>query len=222
MNPNKLTSSMWLPCLMRKPYVHLIAGGLLFGLSFSCVAKGKETYAYQVPVPDGYIQIAKEKNIPSSILYSIAMQESNAKTSKNRYMPWPWTANIYGVGYRFNSREDLYEFCKRKIAKGITVVDIGAGQVDWKYHKNRFNNDLWSATDPAVNLRVSATILHDLYEEEKEIKGKNANWWIVVGKYHSPANGWRAQNYRQSVYNKWRKLQVTPTKDQNSYQTAER
>lgn len=222
MSQNNPISLMWRASSMRKLCINLLASSLLFGFFDPAFAKEKETYAYQLPIPDGYIQIAKEKNIPSSILYSIAMQESNAKTSKNRYMPWPWTANIYGIGYRFNSREDLYEFCKRKIAKGITVVDIGAGQVDWKYHKNRFNNDLWMATDPAVNLRVSATILYDLYAEEKEAKGKNANWWIVVGKYHSPANGWRAQNYRKSVYNKWLKLQVNPTKNQNNYQTAER
>lgn len=198
----------------------VLVGVSMIGLTAHHVeAKSSRPYVYQMPIPDGYKQIGTEMKVPSSILYSIAMQESNALTNKNRFMPWPWTANIYGVGYRFNSREDLYKFAQMKIKRGITLIDIGAGQVNWKYHKKRFNNDLWAATDPAINLKTSAIILRDLYQEEQANHGSKANWWVVVGKYHSPANGWRAQQYRTMVYKKWKKV---VSQESDSMLTVER
>jgi hypothetical protein len=139
-------------------------------------------------VPWGYEKVANEYGLPSSILYSVALQESEPPGYGR---PWPWTANFKGQGYYFNTREELYHFVQSIIDLGYKSIDIGPGQVNWRWNGKRFSS-LWNATDPYMNLRVSASILSEHYAE-------TGSWPEAVGRYHSPSNPSRALRYATGV-----------------------
>lgn len=151
------------------------------------------------PVPEGYRIIAKESGIPSAILYAVALTESATQiTSSNIYRPWPWTLNVGGQGYFFDSRIAAWQALKRWISQDRRSIDIGLMQVNWRYHKQKLVTP-WQALDPYHNLRVGAEILKNCYLDRNE-------WWESVGCYHSPANTQRAKRYRKRVTAHWRKI----------------
>lgn len=150
-------------------------------------------------LPSPYYAVSGEKQVPADLLYAISMQESQLRTNKGRTIPWPWTVNYKGKGYRFNSREEMHAFCRELEQKGIRLFDIGIAQVNWRWHSTRFSGNLWQATDPHINLSIAATILKEQYES-------TGNWWLATGKYHHPSNSVLARRYQQSVFKKWKSL----------------
>ncbi len=139
-------------------------------------------------VPWGYASVAQEYGVPAEILYSVALQESEGPGIGR---PWPWTANVKGKGFYFDNREELYSFLCSLLAQGHKSFDIGLGQVNWYWNGSRFAS-LWEATDPYVNLRTAAAILHEHYLETR-------SWALAVGRYHAPGNAGRASTYIASV-----------------------
>ncbi len=150
-------------------------------------------------VPEGYRSIATESGIPSTMLYAVAMTESATQINdSNLYRPWPWTLNVAGKGYFFDSRVAAWQALKKWIRQGRRSIDIGLMQVNWGYHGKKLGTP-WQALDPYHNLRVGADILNNCYQNRKD-------WWASVGCYHSPANKQRAERYRQRVTRHWRRL----------------
>ena len=151
------------------------------------------------PVPEGYQTIATERGIPSAVLYAIALTESATRlTNSNIYRPWPWTLNVAGQGYFFDSRVEAWQALENWIRQGRRSIDIGLMQVNWRYHKEKLGTP-WQALDPYHNLRVGAVILQDCYQTRQD-------WWASVGCYHSPANMQRAERYRKRVVSHWRRI----------------
>jgi len=146
------------------------------------------TATAQAAVPWGYEAVAKEFEVPGEILYSVALQESEGPGIGR---PWPWSANVQGRGYYFESREDLYRFLGSLMERGYKHFDIGLGQVNWHWNGRRFGS-LWEATDPYANLRVAASILREHYRETR-------SWAWAVGRYHAPNNDARASSYIAGV-----------------------
>ncbi len=58
----------------------------------------------EVP-PPAYQLIALPAGVPSEVLYSVALQESGTRL-RGQIVPWPWTLNVAGAGYRFATRND--------------------------------------------------------------------------------------------------------------------
>lgn len=154
-------------------------------------------------IPLGYQRIAATYQVPVKIYYAILTQESGWST-KHGFKPWPWTLNIAGKGQRYETRKAAFQALKRAVDSGIELVDIGPGQVNWRYHKKKLGT-LWQALEPYHNLKVSAQILRDEYERS----GKN-NWWIAVGRYHSPgqkpSQRARAKEYELRVKRRYRQI----------------
>ncbi|HEC26058.1 MAG TPA: lytic transglycosylase domain-containing protein [Gammaproteobacteria bacterium] len=150
-------------------------------------------------VPEGYRIIATERGVPSTMLYAVAMTESATQINdSNLYRPWPWTLNVAGKGYFFDSRIEAWQALKSWIRQGRRSIDIGLMQVNWRYHGKKLGTP-WQALDPYHNLRVGADILNNCYQTRKD-------WWASVGCYHSPANKQRAERYRQRVAKHWRRM----------------
>ena len=150
-------------------------------------------------VPEGYRSIATENGIPSAMLYAVALTESATRlTNSNIYRPWPWTLNVAGQGYFFDSRVEAWQALKNWIRQGRRSIDIGLMQVNWRYHKKKLGTP-WQALDPYHNLRVGAAILQDCYQTRQD-------WWASVGCYHSPSNVQRAERYRKRVVTHWRRI----------------
>nr|WP_194762106.1 transglycosylase SLT domain-containing protein [Pantoea ananatis] len=139
-------------------------------------------------IPDAYRQIAAAERVPAESLYSLAMAESTRKTAWGA-KPWPWTINVAGRGYHYETREAAYTallgFMQRWPLKNI---DVGVAQVNlgWNGH---FFPTYRDAFDPYLNLRAAARILRACYE------ARPGSWLNAAGCYHHPAGGKEAQTY---------------------------
>ena len=171
---------------------------LMLCLLLSCFAT-----AQAQKIPFGYERIAKTHQVPVKVYYAMLTQESGLST-KHGFRPWPWTLNIAGKSRRYKNRKVAYQALKQAIDSGIKLVDIGAGQVNWHYHKDKLGS-LWQSLEPYHNLKVAAQILRDEYERSGQ-----KNWWIAVGRYHSPGQKpkqlARAKNYERRVKRRYRQI----------------
>lgn len=145
----------------------------------------------EIVIPKGYHVFAEQYKVPVKLLYAVAMNESLHPTSHKRAIPWPWTANVDGKSYRFNSREELYNFSNELISTGKRSIDICASQINWYWNHKRFKN-LYEATDPAVCLETSAKILSENHT-------KTNNWIMAAAIYHNPSSKAKQQRYIKSL-----------------------
>ncbi|HXK57435.1 MAG TPA: lytic transglycosylase domain-containing protein, partial [Gammaproteobacteria bacterium] len=61
-------------------------------------------------VPAGYRSIATEQGVPHTVLYAIALTESGKQIKPaGGHRPWPWTLNLAGRGYFFDSRLEAWQ-----------------------------------------------------------------------------------------------------------------
>ncbi|EAO6819021.1 lytic transglycosylase domain-containing protein [Salmonella enterica] len=173
--------------------------GLWFACS-SCLA-GTTFNSSNQAIPSAYREIAAAERVPAESLYSLAMAETTRKTAWGA-RPWPWTINVAGKGYHYETREEAFEallgFMQRYPLKRI---DVGVAQVNlgWNGH---FFPSFRDAFDPYINLRAAARILRACYD------AKPGSWIRAAGCYHHPAGGQPAAKYMAIVR---RKLsQITP------------
>ena len=152
-------------------------------------------------IPPAYKKTALQYGIPEKIFYSVMLQESSG-TTRDGYKPWPWTLNIKGKGGYYATRLKAYHALEQALKK-TQLVDVGLGQINWKYHKKRFKST-WHALEPYTNLRAAAQIL------KEEYKHGGGDWWNAVGRYHSPGRKpqqkQRAKNYIALVKKHYNKM----------------
>ncbi|NWA23950.1 MULTISPECIES: lytic transglycosylase domain-containing protein [Pseudomonas] len=144
--------------------------------------------ASEIP-PPAYQLIARPAGVPSEVLYSVALQESGTRI-RGQIVPWPWTLNVAGAGYRFATRSDA---CRALIiaiqTAGPARVDVGLGQTNVGANGHRYSSPC-EGLDPYKNLSVTAQIL-------AEQKSKGGDWITAAGRYHRPAGGEPAARYRR-------------------------
>lgn len=162
---------------------------VVFIVSYECLA-----------IPSAYRKVADEVNVPADILYAIAFTESGYQY-QTTYNPWPWTLNIEGKAYRFSNRHSMLIKLKQAV-NDKQSVDIGIMQVNWRWHEHRFDS-LQAALAPYANLKTGAEILAEQYKA-------TGDWWLAVGRYHTPAQTERsikrAERYRQRVKKHWLRI----------------
>ncbi|MCU7832082.1 MAG: lytic transglycosylase domain-containing protein [gamma proteobacterium symbiont of Lucinoma myriamae] len=162
-----------------------------------------QVQAYSTRIPVGYQRIANTYQVPVKVYYAMLTQESGL-TTQHGFMPWPWTLNIAGKSRRYKNRKAAYQALRQAIKSGTTLVDIGAGQVNWHYHHKKLGS-LWQSLEPYHNLKVAAQILRNEYERSGQ-----QNWWLAVGRYHSPGQKpkqlARAKKYERLVKRRYRQL----------------
>ncbi|MCP4432815.1 MAG: hypothetical protein GY806_17730 [Gammaproteobacteria bacterium] len=79
-----------------------------------------------ISVPEGYRSIAMEQGIPHTVLYAVALTESATQIDKgDLYRPWPWTLNVAGRGYFFDTRLAAWQALKNWLREGQVSIDIG-------------------------------------------------------------------------------------------------
>ena len=150
---------------------------------------------YAQTIPEAYVEVASQTGLPAQVLYAIAKTESSRSGVPH---PWPWTANFKGKAAYFASREALFDALKAKLDTGDDYFDIGIMQVNWHYNAVLFDGDLWSATDPVVNLTVGAKHLKSLYKKTGSLE--SAISLYHTGNLKTPARIKRAWRYRYNVY----------------------
>ena len=148
-------------------------------------------------IPAGYIQTGQAESVPPLILYGVALQES-AQLFGNRVLPYPWTLNVAGAPHRFTNFNAAVAALRANVMRGITSVDCGLMQVNWRYHNEKLGN-FQQALDPYPNLRAGALILRQAY-------ARTGDWFKAVGHYHSPENPVRANAYAHGVVRRMKKV----------------
>lgn len=141
--------------------------------------------------PPAYEWAARAARVPSGVLFAVAREESGMLL-RRRWIPWPWTLNVAGVPHRFLTRAAacaaLEEALKHVPARRI---DVGLGQIDVGYFGRRVARPC-DLLDPYRNLLLAATILRHNHE-------RGEDWMLAVGRYHRPAGGEPAAQYRRDV-----------------------
>lgn len=123
-------------------------------------------------------QAGAQKGIPNALLPSIARIESGKKQGDLGVRAWPWTLNQAGKGMYFDTREDAMDYLKKAVASGVTNIDIGCMQINYRWHQDQFSS-LEEMMDPVANTRYAATFLRRLFDRHKD-------WEIATRYYHSP------------------------------------
>lgn len=138
--------------------------------------------------PPAYQLAAHDADIPSTVLFAIALQESGIRV-RGRLLPWPWTLNIAGIPYRFATRQAAcHALLQALTLHDAKRVDVGLGQTNLGYHGQRFSSPC-EALDPYRNLVVTAALL-------QEHHAATGDWVLAAGRYHRPAGGASAARYR--------------------------
>ncbi|EKN4037894.1 transglycosylase SLT domain-containing protein [Yersinia enterocolitica] len=154
-------------------------------------------------IPVDYHEIAAEAQVPVELLYSLALAESSRRFKGGEH-PWPWTINVAGKGYRYNTREEAWQALIQFVRKApLKRIDVGITQVNLGWNGHLFPS-FYDAFDPSTNLRVAAHILRSCYETSF------GSWIKAAGCYHHPAGGKHAANYIAIVR---RKLNTLPPSD---------
>ena len=167
------------------------------------VLLGLMAMTVQADIPRAYHIIADQYGIPVEVFFSIALQESG-KSGVDKFLPWPWTLNIDEKGFYFDTREEaeIALLTAMELAKQqgkIGRVAVGIGQIYMPSHLNQFTSPL-QALDPTHNLHYAAQLLAQHYLNTT--KEGAPDWWIAVGRYHSPSNKKLANNYQRLVFKK--------------------
>ena len=116
--------------------------------------------------------------VPDKLLPSIARVESGRLDSATgRVRPWPWTINVEGTGYFYDTKEQVIAAVQALQAKGKRSIDVGCMQVNLMHHPTAFAG-LEEAFDPVANARYAVRFLVSLYAMTKD-------WPLATAYYHS-------------------------------------
>lgn len=132
------------------------------------------------------IGLAEAKyQIPTGLLTAIAKIESSVR---------PYALNIGGRSMLNLSKSEAATIASEKIKQGVTNIDIGVMQLNWRWHGNQFAN-VEEMLDVSVNVGYAAKLLRDLYKQHND-------WHKAVRYYHS-ATGEHHRKYSRKVVLCW-------------------
>ena len=126
--------------------------------------------------PGAYVRIARQYRVDPWLLYGVALQESQLKFGA-RTLPYPWTLCVRGRGLRYAGYTETLAALKGYVGRGVTNVDCGAMQVNWRWHADRLGS-FERALDPYPNLSVGAQILRGHYDAR-------GDWRRAIALYHT-------------------------------------
>jgi hypothetical protein len=126
-----------------------------------------------------YFPVEERTNsIPTHLLAAIATTESGRyHKGLGMSVPWPWTINVEGKGYHFNSKAEAIAQTQRFLAAGRASIDVGCMQVNLKHHPKAFS-DLNQAFDPERNVAYASKFL-------RENHASMGDWIKATAAYHS-------------------------------------
>ena len=130
---------------------------------------------------------ARNHGMPGDALYAITLSETG-RTSAGHFMPWPWTVNMEGAGFWFDTREEAYAYVMERYNAGARSFDVGCFQINYKWHGEHFES-IEAMFDPMTNATYAAKHLSDLYNEF-------GDWTKAAGAYHSRTETY-ASRYRE-------------------------
>lgn len=94
-----------------------------------------------------------------------------------RYVAWPWSINVLGVGHVYPSKVEAIAGVRRLQAAGLRSIDVGCMQVNLMHHPGAFAT-LDEAFDPVRNAEYAAAFLIRL-------RTLTGSWQLATADYHS-------------------------------------
>ncbi len=140
----------------------------------------------------------RQYGIPEQLLAAIASTESGRyNKTLGINLPWPWTINVEGKGYFFDTKEQAVAAVHNLQARGYQSIDVGCMQVNLHHHPQAFSS-LEQAFDPAYNIAYAAQFLKQNFTDE-------GSWRKAAADYHShtPMFG---EQYARLVFNAWGRI----------------
>jgi soluble lytic murein transglycosylase-like protein len=115
------------------------------------------------------IKIQETKHhIPSGLLLAVIKTESNLN---------PLALNINGKSLFFNDKDKAIKAINEAIASGVTNLDIGLAQINYRWHGENFTS-VDSMLSPELNINYAAELL-------SKLKLTHGDWHKALRYYHS-------------------------------------
>lgn len=140
----------------------------------------------------------QRNGIPAHLLAAISSAESGRwHNGLGLALPWPWTINVEGKGYYFNSKAEAIAQTNALLKRGARSIDVGCMQVNIKHHAGAFAN-LDDAFEPSKNVAYGAKFLRSNYDTL-------GDWVKATAAYHSrtPVYG---QQYLGKIEKSWNRI----------------
>jgi hypothetical protein len=132
--------------------------------------------------------------IPDRLMQAIGIVESGRPDERGGVTAWPWTINVEGVGYTFDSKAQAIAAVNEHRARGARSIDVGCMQINLLHHASAFAS-LDEAFDPVANARYAATFLQQLLAQ-------TGSWPRATAGYHSLTPDVGAE-YARKVFAVW-------------------
>ncbi len=144
---------------------------------------GAATEEPVAPTPDfaaiceqAAVQAARATGVPISVLKAISLTETGRKKN-GAFRPWPWTVNMEGKGFWFDSHAEALDYANKEFARGARSFDVGCFQINYKWHHQAFTS-IEHMFEPLANALYAAEFLTSLYQQK-------GSWNAAAGAYHS-------------------------------------
>lgn len=156
------------------------------------MVEGARQCTQQFPVQE------RANGIPMHLLAAISSTESGRWHDQlGLALPWPWTINVEGKGYYFDSKAEAVAKTAAFIRGGARSIDVGCMQVNLKHHPKAFRS-LEEAFDPATNVAYGAKFLRGNYDDL-------GDWVKATAAYHSRTNQ-RGKEYLARIEKSWNRI----------------
>ena len=119
----------------------------------------------------------RASGVPDRLMQAVGIIESGRRDAQGQVAPWPWTINVEGQGFTFESKAEAIAAVNAHRARGARSIDVGCMQVNLLHHGQAFAS-LDEAFDPAANARYAARFLLQLLAQ-------TGSWPRAVAGYHS-------------------------------------
>ena len=150
--------------------------------------------------------LAKEAEVryglPENILLSISRVETGYQKVDGVRRAWPWTLNAGGDSAYFQTKDAALKSLKKRVKQGVTNIDIGCMQLNFRWHKKFFKN-LSDMMSPEKNVDYGARFLNRLHK-------RHGSWEKAVKYYHSSKSKFNVKYYKK-VRAVWKKENNEPS-----------
>ena len=135
------------------------------------------------------IKAADRHGIPREVLVAISLVETRTRRG-GVSGAWPWTVNVAGKGFWFDSRAAALIHAQGALARGQQSFDVGCFQLNYKWHGHHFAS-IDEMFEPGPSGDYAARFLKSLHAE-------TGDWIKASGFYHS-RTAKHAKRYRNLV-----------------------
>ena len=155
---------------------------IIFAIAGAAVQANAAAARHPAPDPTSCVDAIKASEaahkIAPRLLLAIGMVESGrVDPATGHVAPWPWTINVGGTGYFFDSKAAAIIAVQAAQAAGVQSIDVGCMQINLLHHPNAFAT-LDEAFEPRTNAQYGGHFL-------RQLQGLLGSWPAAAAAYHS-------------------------------------